>query len=86
MGKMDTQRGQRLTLRCCACRRPLGIFYNQKSVSCPPKIAVLDGAMHKTEKGTYRIHAKCKCGAKTVFENQSIIKNGWRQIKCTKPE
>ena len=27
MGKMDTQRGQRLTLRCSVCKRPFGIFF-----------------------------------------------------------
>jgi hypothetical protein len=88
MGKMDTQRGQKLTLRCSACRRPLGIFYNQKSVYSTPKIVVLDGSVHKTQKGNYKIHATCKCGAKTVFESQTseITKHGWRQIKSTKPE
>jgi hypothetical protein len=85
---MDTQRGQKLTLRCSACRRPLGIFYNQKSVSDTPKLVVLDGSVHKTENDRYRIHAKCKCGAKTVFESltSTITKHGWRQIKSTKPE
>jgi hypothetical protein len=83
---MDTQRGQKLTLRCSACRRPLGIFYNQKSVSSTPKIVVLDGSVHKTEKGTYKIHAICKCGAKTVFENFAITKHGWRKIKSIRPE
>jgi hypothetical protein len=83
---MDTQRGQKLTLRCSTCRRPLGIFYNQKTVSSPPKLIVLEGSVHKTEEGTYIIHAKCKCGAKTVFENLSLSKHGWRKIKCTKPK
>ncbi len=83
MGKMDSQSGQRLTLRCSACRRPLGIFYNQKNVSSPAKLVVLDGSVHKTEKGTTRIHVTCKCGAKMVFENKSAIitKQGWRRIK-----
>jgi hypothetical protein len=88
VGKMDTQRGQKLTLRCGACRRPLGIFYTKKSVSCPPKLVVLDGSVHKTEQGTHRLHVTCKCGAKTVFENQAatITKQGWKQVKCIKPE
>jgi len=83
VGKIDTQRGQKLTLRCSACRRPLGIFYNKKSVSCPAKLVVLNGSVHKTEKGTHKINVKCKCGAKTVFENQTstITKQGWRRIK-----
>ncbi|PVX26875.1 MAG: hypothetical protein CW716_05115 [Candidatus Bathyarchaeum sp.] len=86
MGKMDTQRGQKLTLGCSGCRRPLGIFYNQKSVSSTPKIVVLAGSVNKTEKGTYKIHATCKCGAKTVFENSTLTRHGWRKIKSIKPE
>jgi hypothetical protein len=83
VGKMDSQRGQRLTLRCAACRRPLGIFFNQKSVSSLAKLVVLDGCVHKTERGTHRIHITCKCGAKMVFENQSSIltKQGWKRVK-----
>jgi hypothetical protein len=79
---MDHQRGQKLTLRCHQCKRPLGIFYVQKKVTCQPKIEVLNGSVHKTEKGTTKIIAICKCGAKTVFENQSetITKQGWRRI------
>ncbi|MCJ7614244.1 hypothetical protein MUO71_05725, partial [Candidatus Bathyarchaeota archaeon] len=61
LGKMDSQRGQKLTLRCSACHRPLGIFYNKKSVSCPAKLIILNGSVHKTEKGTNKIHATCKC-------------------------
>ena len=82
VGKMDSQRGQKLTLRCCACKRPLGIFYVQKTVSSPAKLVVLDGSVHKTENGTTKIHAKCKCGSKTVFEKQSTIvtKQGWRRL------
>ena len=82
MGKMDSQRGQKLTLRCSECKRPLGIFYVQKSVSCPAKLVVLDGSVHKTEKGTIKIHARCKCGAKTVFEKKSttVTKQGWRRL------
>ena len=83
VGKMDSQRGQKLTLRCRTCKRPLGIFYNKKSVSAPAKLVVLNGSVHKTEKGTLRIHATCKCGVKTVFENPSgeITKQGWRRLK-----
>lgn len=79
---MDHQRGQRLTLRCHVCKRPLGIFYVQKTVKCQPKLEVLKGSVHKTNKGTIKIHAICKCGAKTVFENNSvtITKQGWRRI------
>jgi hypothetical protein len=84
---MDSQRGTKLTLRCGACRRPLGIFYNKKTVSSPTKLIILNGSAHKTEKGTIKIHATCKCGAKTIFENPSgeITKQGWRKIKCIKP-
>ena len=83
VGKMDTQRGQKLTLRCSACKRPLGIFYNKKTVSSPAKLVILNGSVHKTEKGTLKIHATCKCGVKTVFENPSgeITKQGWRRLK-----
>jgi hypothetical protein len=82
LGKMDHQRGQKLTLRCHQCKRPLGIFYVQKSVTCQPKLEILKGSVHKTEKGTIKIHAICKCGAKTVFENQSetVTKQGWRRL------
>ena len=82
MGKMDTQRGQKLTLRCHVCKRPLGIFYVQKTVRSVPKIEVLKGSVHTTDKGTTKIHAICKCGAKTVFENESetITKQGWRRL------
>ena len=87
MGKMDTQRGQKLTLRCSACKRPLGIFYTQKNISDTPKLVILSGSVHKTKKDTYIIHTKCKCGAKTVFESltSKISKYGWKQIKSTKP-
>ena len=79
---MDSQCGQKLTLRCSKCKRPLGIFYVQKTVSCPAKLVVLKGSVHKTEKGTIKIHATCKCGVKTVFENKSILisKQGWRRL------
>ncbi|MCW4015445.1 MAG: hypothetical protein NWF06_03665 [Candidatus Bathyarchaeota archaeon] len=79
---MDSQRGQKLTLRCSACKRPLGIFYQKKSVSKPAKLVILNGSVHKTQQGTTKIHATCKCGAKTVFENKSteITKQGWRRI------
>ena len=82
MGKMESQRGQKLTLRCSKCKRPLGIFYVQKSVSSPAKLVVLDGSVHKTEKDTIKIHARCKCGVKTVFESKSTIvtKQGWRRL------
>ncbi len=83
MGKMDTQKGQRLTLRCSSCKRPLGIFYNKKNISISAKLIVLDGSVHKTEKGTNRIYIRCKCGEKTIFENQTseITKQGWKRIK-----
>jgi len=79
---MDHQRGERLTLRCHMCKRPLGIFYVQKKVTSKPKLEILKGSVHKTNKGTLKIHAICKCGAKTVFENQSetITKQGWRRL------
>jgi len=79
---MDHQRGQKLTLRCHECKRPLGIFYVQKTVKSQPKLEMLKGSVHKTDKGTIKIHAICKCGAKTVFENNSITitKQGWRRI------
>ncbi|WGM88541.1 MAG: hypothetical protein IAX21_11255 [Candidatus Bathyarchaeota archaeon] len=82
MGKIDHQRGQQLTLRCGKCKRPLGIFYVQKSVTCKPKIEVLKGSVHKTCKGTMKIHAICKCGEKTVFENNSETptKQGWKRL------
>ncbi len=82
LGKMDTQRGQKLTLRCHKCKRPLGIFYVQKTVKSPAKIELLKGSVHTTDKGTIKIHAICKCGAKTVFENESetITKQGWRRL------
>ena len=83
MGKIDSQRGKRLTLRCAICRRPLGIFYNKKSVSSDAKLVVLNGSVHKTEKGSFKIHVVCKCGAKMVFENKSsnITKEGWKRVK-----
>lgn len=79
---MDSQRGYRLTLRCNICKRPLGIFYVQKNVNCPAKLAVLNGSVHKTKKGTLKIYATCKCGEKTVFENnsESVTKHGWRRV------
>ena len=83
MGKMDSQRGSKLSLRCKVCRRPLGIFYNKKSVSNPAKLVVLNGSIHKTERETLKIYITCKCGAKNVFENRSpeITKQGWKLIK-----
>ena len=82
VGRMDSQRGQKLTLRCSSCKRPLGIFYNKKTVSSPAKLVILNGSVHKTEKGTLKIHARCKCGVKTVFENRSgeVTKQGWRRL------
>jgi len=82
LGKMETQPGQKLTLRCNKCKRPLGIFYVQKSVTCPPKLILLKGSVHKTDKGTIRIHAICKCGVKTIYENTSetVTKQGWRRL------
>ena len=68
LGKMDSQVGCRLSLRCGSCRRPLGIFYQKKRVSSPIKLIVLKGSLHRTEKGTPRIHITCKCGAKNVFD------------------
>jgi hypothetical protein len=80
---MDSQRGHRLSLRCNVCNRPLGIFYVQKSVSCPAKLVILKGSVHKTKKRTIKIYAICKCGEQTIFENNSetVTKQGWRQIK-----
>jgi hypothetical protein len=82
MGKMDHQRGQRLTLRCRSCKRPLGIFFVQKRITDTPKLQFLDGSVHKTSQGTLRIHARCKCGEKNVFESRSSLptKQGWRRI------
>ena len=82
MGKMDHQRGQRLTLRCHSCKRPLGVFYVQKKVTDQPKIEMLNGSLHKTPQGTLMLHVICKCGEKTVFENNSgeITKQGWRRL------
>jgi hypothetical protein len=79
---MDNQRGQRLTLRCSECHRPLGIFYWKKNLTSPATLTVLNGSIHKTEKGTLKIHATCKCGAKTIFENRSteITKQGWKRL------
>lgn len=79
---MDNQPGQRLTLRCSSCKRPLGIFFVQKSVNNLPKLILLKGSVHKTKKGTIKIHAKCKCGQKTIFENKSeiVTKQGWRRL------
>jgi len=83
LGRMDSQRGQKLTLRCSGCHRPLGIFYIKKTVSSPAKLVLLNGSVHKTEEGTIKIHATCKCGVKTVFENRSgeVSKQGWRRLK-----
>jgi hypothetical protein len=81
VGKADSQKGQRLTLRCSECRRPLRIYLKQKTVSSPPKLVVLDGSAHQTETGTTKIHIRCKCGAKMVFENQSVSKHGWKRIQ-----
>ncbi|PVX24861.1 MAG: hypothetical protein CW691_06255 [Candidatus Bathyarchaeum sp.] len=83
LGKMDSQRGQKLTLRCSGCKRPLGIFYVKKNISSPAKLVLLDGSLHKTEQGTLKIYARCKCGVKTVFENKSgnVAKQGWRRLK-----
>jgi hypothetical protein len=81
LGRLDTQRGQRMGLKCRACKRPLGIFYIKKSINSTPKIVIFKGSVHKTENKTIKIYVECKCGAKTVFENQSeiITKHGWRR-------
>jgi len=46
----------------------------------------LKGSVHKTDKGTIRIHAICKCGVKTIYENTSetVTKQGWRRFKNVK--
>jgi hypothetical protein len=82
LGRLDTQSGQRIGLKCRVCKRPLGIFYIQKSINFVPKIVVLKGSVHKTKNKTIKIFAQCKCGVKMVFENQSeiVTKQGWRRI------
>ena len=83
MGRTDSQDGQRLTLRCPDCKRILGVYYKKKAVSSSAKLVVLNGSVHRTEKGTTKIHVRCKCGNKVVFENQSpeATKYGWSRIK-----
>jgi hypothetical protein len=81
VGKTESQKGQRLTLRCAVCKRVLRIYYKQKTVSSPAKLVVLDGSVHQTQNNTTRIHVRCKCGNKTVFENKSVSKHGWRRIE-----
>ena len=83
MGKTDSQRGQQLTLKCSGCKRTLRIYYQQKTISSPIKLLVLNGSVHETEKGTRKIHITCICGVKTVFESNSssITKQGWRRLK-----
>ena len=78
----DTQRGQRIGLKCGVCKRPLGIFYIQKSIIFAPKLVVFKGSVHKTKNKTIKIFTECKCGAKMVFENQSeiVTKQGWIRI------
>ena len=83
MGRTDSQKGQQLTLRCPDCKRVLRIYYQKKTVSSIPKLVVISGSVQPTEKETTRIHVRCKCGNKVVFENQSseVTKYGWRCIK-----
>ena len=64
---MDSQRGHRLSLRCNFCKRPLGIFYVQKSVSCPAKLVILKGSVHKTKKRTGKAR-DCISEAIKLFE------------------
>ena len=82
LGKADKQNGQRLTLRCGTCHRPLMVYYQQKSVATTPKLVVLDGSVHKTPNGTLKLYVRCKCGAKTIFENKQPhpTKQGWKRI------
>ena len=82
LGKADNQNGQRLTLRCGTCHRPLMVYYQQKSFTTTPKLVVLDGSVHKTPNGTLKLYVRCKCGAKTIFENKQPhpTKQGWKRI------
>lgn len=83
LGRTDSQKGQRLTLKCTDCRRVLKIYHKQKKGSSLARIIVLNGSVHKTQKGNQRIYVKCKCGRKMIFENNSTIikKYGWRRIE-----
>ena len=82
LGRTDSQKGQRLTLRCADCRRVLRIYYRQKKGSSPAKIIVLNSSIRQAENNNQLIYVKCKCGRKMVFENRSklITKYGWRRI------
>jgi RNase P subunit RPR2 len=81
MGKSESQKGQRLTLKCPSCNRVLRIYYKRKTVASPAKLIVLDGSVHQKETTT-RIYVRCKCGNKVIFERQSpdISRYAWRRI------
>ncbi|UCC58229.1 MAG: hypothetical protein JSW14_07760 [Candidatus Bathyarchaeum sp.] len=82
MGRTESQKGQRLTLKCPSCKRVLRIYYKKKTAASPAKLVVLDGSLHQTEKTT-RIHVRCKCGNKVIFESQlpDVSRYGWRRIQ-----
>jgi hypothetical protein len=82
MGRTESQKGQRLTLRCPLCNRVLRIYYRKKTVSYPAKLVALDGSVHQTGK-TIKIIVQCKCGNTPIFEKQSpnIGRYGWRRIQ-----
>ena len=82
VGKSESQKGQRLTLKCPSCNRVLRIYYQKKTAASPPKLVVLNGSVHQTEKTT-RIHVRCKCGNKVIFERQApeVSRYGWRRIQ-----
>jgi RNase P subunit RPR2 len=81
MGKSESQKGQRLTLKCPSCNRVLRIYYKRKTVASPAKLIVIDGSVHQKETAT-RIYVRCKCGNKVIFERQSpdISRYDWRRI------
>jgi phage FluMu protein Com len=85
VGRTDSQRGQRLTLRCPSCNRVLRVYYQKKTIISPAKLVVLNGSMHQTGNIT-RIHIRCKCGDKAIFERQSHVigRFGWRRIQQPK--
>ena len=82
MGRTESQNGQRLTLKCPSCKRVLRIYYKKKTVASLAKLVVINGSVHQTEK-TIRIHVRCKCGNKVIFERQSpdVSRYGWRRIQ-----
>jgi hypothetical protein len=82
VGKSETQKGQRLTLKCPSCNRTLRIYYKKKTFTSPAKLVVLNGSVHQTEKTT-KIHVRCKCGNKVIFKRQSpdVSRYGWRRIQ-----